>query len=110
LAQANLAAHGADNAKVLKCNAMDAGEVAACADLSGPFDVLVIATAVDAVPQHLLERLAEEGQVLAFVGSGSVVEMVHQQFVEGGAVRSSTVMETELKGVEGVASSREFVF
>jgi len=107
LAVENLRAHGADNATVVEVNGLDA---TACASLDGPFDVLVIATAVANVPDHLADLVVDTGQVIAFVGSNPVVEMVHQQRLGEGVVRTTILMETLLQEVEGKVTRREFVF
>jgi len=107
LAQENLRAHGVDNAEVKEINGMDPN---ACAALDAPFDVLVVATAVATMPQHLLEMVTDQGQVIAFVGSNPVVELMHQQRLGAGVVRTSVLMETLLQDVEGEVARREFVF
>jgi len=107
LATDNLRDHGADNATVMAINAMDAD---ACAALDGNFDVLVVATAVAKVPDHLASLVADQGQIIAFVGSNPVVELVHQQRLGDGVARTTILMETLLQGVEGEISRREFVF
>ncbi|MDX8409004.1 MAG: rRNA adenine N-6-methyltransferase family protein [Mariprofundales bacterium] len=110
MAAENLQSHGADNASVITLNAMDAEAVAGCTALTDAFDVLVVAAAVKAVPDHLLHKVTADGQVIAFVGSNPVVELAYQQRLGHGAVRALTLMETLLPDVEGVAETREFVF
>ncbi len=106
LARDNLEAHGADNASVVECNALDPDS---CSALTGPFDVLVIATAVADIPDHLTKLLTDDGQIIAFVGSNPVVELVHQRLRGGEVAESTMVMETLLQDAEGV-ERREFVF
>jgi len=107
LASDNLQTHGVDNATVVEINGLDAE---ACTPLKGPFDILVIATAVASVPDHLADKVADNGQILAFVGTNPVVEMVHHQRLGNGTARTTTVMETLLQDVEGITDSRAFVF
>jgi len=107
LAANNLRDHGADNATVIEMNGMDAD---ACAALDGSFDLLVVATAVADIPNHLTDRVGDQGQIIAFVGSNPVVELVHQQRLGSGVARTTILMETLLQGVEGEVSRREFVF
>jgi len=107
LATDNLRDHGADNATVMEINGMDAD---ACAALDGSFDVLVVATAMTKIPDHLTARVNDKGQILAFVGRNPVVEMMHQQRLGDGVVRTTILMETLLQDVEGEAPRREFIF
>ncbi|MDX8413523.1 MAG: rRNA adenine N-6-methyltransferase family protein [Mariprofundales bacterium] len=107
LATDNLRDHGADNTTVMAINGMDAD---ACATINGSFDVLVVATAVATIPDHLANMVEDGGQIIAFVGSNPVVEMIHQQRLGDGVVRTTVVMETLLQDVEGEITRREFVF
>ncbi|MDQ6963869.1 MAG: protein-L-isoaspartate(D-aspartate) O-methyltransferase, partial [Mariprofundales bacterium] len=74
------------------------------------FDVLVVAATVRQVPGHLADLVSDTGQIIAFVGSNPVVELVHQQRLGGGVARTMVVMETLLQSVEGESARREFVF
>ncbi len=63
-ARENLAALGASNVEVVEAP-LDGSGVAA-----GPFDVIIIEAAVDAVPQGLFGLLREQGRLVALIGSG----------------------------------------
>ncbi|RMH51973.1 MAG: protein-L-isoaspartate O-methyltransferase [Zetaproteobacteria bacterium] len=104
----NLRDLGIDNARVIQLNGLDPE---ACEEIDGgPFDVLVIAAAVDEIPRHLRDRVAPGGEVIAFVGSNPVVELLHQRLLPDGGVETTRVMETLLADAEGAVKPREFVF
>ena len=64
-ASAVLAAQGCGNVKVVE-GALAAGHAA-----DAPYDVIVINGSVDAVPQSLLDQLAEGGRLVAVIGRGN---------------------------------------
>ena len=65
-AEATLAQAGADNAAVV------AGELAAGSAKHGPYDVIIIEGAVEAVPQAILDQLKEGGRIAALFIEGAL--------------------------------------
>ena len=65
-AQETLAAAGVDNIAVI------AGELAAGAAKHGPYDVIIVEGAVEAVPQAVLEQLKEGGRIGALFMEGAL--------------------------------------
>lgn len=65
-AQARLSAHGVDNAAVIS------GPLAAGAAKHGPYDVILIQGAVEAVPDTLLDQLKDGGRIGALFMEGSL--------------------------------------
>jgi len=109
LAESNISNHGVSNASVVSINAMDADAVAAAPELKEHFDVIVIGAAVDQVPSHLEDLLADGGQLMAFIGSNPVVSLVHRQRA-GQSWQENGIFETLLQDIEGIPETREFVF
>ncbi|MDQ6989903.1 MAG: methyltransferase domain-containing protein [Mariprofundaceae bacterium] len=104
LATKNLNNNGIDNAKVHHFNAMDVDALQA-ANIGSNFDVIVLGAAVEKVPSHITDILAEHGQLIAFVGN-DIVTLQHHQ-----AERNSIgICETRLLPMEGVQKERTFVF
>ncbi|MCV2879908.1 protein-L-isoaspartate O-methyltransferase [Sedimentimonas flavescens] len=65
-AEATLAQAGADNAAVV------AGDLAAGSAKHGPYDVIIIEGAVEAVPQAILDQLKEGGRIAALFIEGAL--------------------------------------
>lgn len=65
-AQATLADHGADNA-VVECAALDEG-----APQHGPYDVIVVEGAAQAVPDAILDQLRDGGRIGCFFREGDL--------------------------------------
>jgi len=107
--RANIENHGANNAKVIELNAMDAEAVASNTDLQTPFDVIVLTAATKDIPAHLETLLKDGGQIMAFLGSNPVLSLVHRHKV-GNAWQHSGIFETLLQDIEGATQTREFVF
>jgi len=105
----NIDNHGANNAKVLEINAMDADTVAAHNDLQEPFDAIVLTAAVQKIPAHLEALLKDGGQIMAFIGSNPVLSLIHRRKV-GTAWQQTGVFETLLQDMEGSTQTREFIF
>jgi len=108
LCRANLESHGVSNAKVVHVNAMDVDQLAT-AGVAGPFDVIVLGASVEEVPAHIRAMLAENGQIVAFIGKNPVVSLVHMA-VQGSACTKTAPFETLLQDMEGLPEKREFVF
>jgi len=105
----NIDNHGANNAKVIQINAMDAEAVAAQAGLQVLFDVIVLTAAVKEIPTHLEALLKDGGQIMAFIGSNPVLSLVHKRKV-GAVWQQSSLFETLLQDMEGSVQKREFIF
>ena len=105
----NIDNHGANNAKVIEINAMDADAVAAHADLQAPFDVIVLTAAIPKIPAHIEALLKDRGQIMAFLGSNPVLSLIHRRKV-GSAWQQTGLFETLLQDMEGTAQVREFLF
>ena len=107
LCKANLESHGVSNAKVVHVNAMDADQLAAA--VKGPFDVIVLSAALEAVPEHIRAMLADCGQIVAFIGKNPVLSLVHMEH-RGSACTRTALFETLLQDMEGIPETREFIF
>ena len=107
LAKANLSNNGVTNAEVVHLNAMDKDAVKA-SNIGKVFDVVVIGSAVEVIPNHIMELVGENGQLIAFVGT-DIVTLEHHQLV-GGTIIKRGITETRLLPVDGVTKAREFVF
>ncbi len=107
LAQKNLANNGIDNASVIHVNAMDSDALNA-ANIGKNFDVIVIGSALEKIPGHIASLLAEQGQIVAFIGS-DIVTLEHHH-VSNGITTKMGITETRLLPIEGVTKEREFVF
>lgn len=94
----------ADNAVVVK-----ADPVKGVPD-QGPFDVIVIAGGVDAVPDALLDQLAEGGRLVAFVRSGPVGRATVFSRGQGGAIGERIVFDGSPTLVPGFEREDDFVF
>jgi protein-L-isoaspartate(D-aspartate) O-methyltransferase len=107
LTQQNLKDNGIDNAKVVHVNAMDERALAA-ADIGKDFDVIVLGAALEKIPTHIQALLANQSQMIAFVG-GDVVTLEHYQ-INGSNISKTGITETRLLAMEGLTEEREFVF
>jgi protein-L-isoaspartate(D-aspartate) O-methyltransferase len=108
LARQNLDVHGVNNATVVHVNAMDR-EALSAAGVTGTFDVIVISAALNDIPEHIQSLLADNGQMVAFIGSNPVVSLVHMAY-HGPACTRTALFETLLQDMEGLPTKREFVF
>jgi protein-L-isoaspartate(D-aspartate) O-methyltransferase len=102
-AQSNLAALGITNATVL------VGPVELGAAKAGPFDVIVLEGAVDAVPQALLDQLREDGRLVALLRQGATA--VANLYVRSGSdVAARAEFNTSLPPLLPENRSPDFVF
>ncbi|GAV19822.1 protein-L-isoaspartate(D-aspartate) O-methyltransferase [Mariprofundus micogutta] len=108
-ASENISNHGVSNAKVIQVNAMDAEAMAQIEDLNKSFDVIVLSAATKEVPAHIEKLLRDGGQMIAFIGSNPVVSMVLRRKI-GQIWQETSLFETLLQDMEGIAEKREFVF
>jgi len=109
LSRENISNHGVNNTNILQVNAMDADAMASLAEMQQPFDTIVLTASVKEVPAHIEALLADNGQMMAFIGSNPVVSLVQRRKV-GNAWQETTMFETLLQDMEGVPEKREFVF
>ncbi len=108
-AEKNIADHGIDHVTIVHINAMDADAVAACPEMKGPFDAIVIGAALMKVPAHIEALLKDGGQMMAFIGANPAASLVH--FVKNGSSwQRTSLFETLLQDMEGMPEKREFVF
>ena len=107
LAKKNLSDNGMDNTKVVHVNAMDE-QALDDANIGKDFDVIVLGAAIETIPQHIQNLLAETGQIVAFVGQ-DIVTLEHYQITNGTSTKIG-ITETRLLPMEGIAKEREFVF
>jgi len=109
IARKNLSNHGIENASVIRVNAMDADAVKDHAYISDNYDVIVIGASLDSIPNHFTELLAENAQLIAFLGKNPIVTLTHIQ--KNGASNIKTgICETLLQDMEALPTKREFVF
>ena len=108
-ARQNIGNHGVSNATVIQVNAMDAEAMSQIAELSRPFDVIVLSAALKKVPDHIENLLADGGQMIAFIGSNPVVSMQHRRKI-GQTWQQTSLFETLIQDMEGIAEKREFIF
>ncbi len=109
IARKNLSDHGIENATVIRMNAMDADEVKNHAYIATDYDVIVIGASLNAIPEHLTELLAENAQMIAFIGKNPVVTLVHKQKTATSNIETS-MCETLLQNMEALPQKREFIF
>lgn len=107
LASSNLRKSGIDNAKVVCVNAMDEAALLA-AKIGNNFDVIVLGAGLKSIPAHIKNLLAEDGQLVAFIGD-SIVTLEHHQWING-IDRKIGISETRLLPMEGLTKKREFIF
>lgn len=94
----------ADNAVVVKADPLKG------VPDQGPFDVIVIAGAVDYVPDALFEQLAENGRLVTFVRSGPVGRATVFTKGHGGAIGERIVFDGTPTLVPGFEKEGDFVF
>ena len=102
-ARANLATVGATNATVVE------GALSAGAKAHGPFDVIVLEGAVDAVPEPLLKQLAEGGRLVVLLKRGAAA-VAHIFVRSGDDVASRAEFNTTLPTLQVAKPVSEFVF
>jgi len=95
---------GVDNVVVTASDDPLAGEPA-----QAPFDVILLAGALDAVPQTLLDQLGEGGRLVAVVdhgrvGKGTLFIRLH------GVVGKKVVFDAQIPPLAGVTRRAEFAF
>ncbi|MDG5494406.1 protein-L-isoaspartate O-methyltransferase [Niveispirillum sp. BGYR6] len=105
-AQANQAMQtlGVDNAAIVQ------GTLAAGWAKQGPYDVIVLEGAVAAVPQALLDQLAEGGRLVTVLlpESGVAVARLYQKI--GGTISSRTLFDASADLLPGMEPKAAFAF
>ncbi|MDQ6956149.1 MAG: methyltransferase domain-containing protein [Mariprofundaceae bacterium] len=109
VARKNLSDHGIENATVIRINAMDADEVNNHAYIAKDYDVIVIGASLTAIPEHLTALLAENAQMIAFIGKNPFVTLVHKQKTATSNIETS-MCETLLQDMQELPQKREFIF
>jgi protein-L-isoaspartate(D-aspartate) O-methyltransferase len=102
-AEAALAAVGAAVVRLVR-GALDGGSPA-----DAPFDVILVEGAVDEIPEHLLEQLAEGGRLVTVAGQGnSGVARVYLK--DNGLVTSRRAFNASVKPLPGFERAEAFEF
>jgi len=109
IARKNLSDHGIENASVIRINAMDADEMKNHAYIASDYDVIVIGASLNTIPEHLTDLLAENAQIMAFVGKNPVVTLIHRQKTATSNIETA-MCETLLQNMEAIPQKREFIF
>lgn len=105
----NLSDHGIENVSVIHINAMHPDEMKNHADIASDYDVIVIGASLSKIPEHLTDLLAENAQIIAFVGKNPVVTLIHKQKTATSNIETS-ICETLLQNMEAIPQKREFIF
>ncbi|PCI43285.1 MAG: protein-L-isoaspartate(D-aspartate) O-methyltransferase [Proteobacteria bacterium] len=108
-ARKNLSDHGVENATVIRINAMDPDEVKKHAYIATDYDVIVIGASLSAIPEHLTALLAENAQMIAFIGKNPIVTLTHKQKTATSNIETA-MCETLLQNMEELPQKREFIF
>lgn len=108
MAQANLSSHGISNADIHCVNAMDKAAMDHTL-AEKTFDVIVIAAAIQEIPDHIHARLHDQSQLVSFVGSNPVVTLQHDK-IQGPAYINTPLMDTLLLNIEGLPEVRKLDF
>ena len=76
---------------------------------TGSYDVIVVAGALDAIPESLTKQLNVDGRLLAVVGQ---LPMMHAQIVTRSAsgLTQRAVFDTVLPALAGVVPTSQFKF
>jgi len=109
VARKNLSDHGIENATIIRVNAMDADEIKDHAYITDNYDVIVIGASLNTVPEHLSNLLAENAQMIAFIGKNPIVTLTHTQKSSASTIQTS-MCETLLQNMEALPKKREFIF
>ena len=102
-AEAALAAVGAAGVRLVR-GALDGGSPA-----DAPFDVILVEGAVDEIPEHLLEQLAEGGRLVTVEGQGNAgVARVYLK--DNGLVTGRRAFNAAVKPLPGFERAEAFEF
>ena len=102
LAEKNLHADGVRNVTVLLADGLSGQH-------SGSYDVIVVAGAVETIPESLTKQLNADGRLLAVVGQ---LPMMHAHVVTrtAGGLTDRCVFDTVLAPLAGVVPASQFTF
>ncbi|MDQ6961889.1 MAG: protein-L-isoaspartate O-methyltransferase [Mariprofundaceae bacterium] len=99
LAEKNLKKQGIDNATVITGNALTAIQS------KQKFDVIVIGSALESIPESIQQHLHEQGKIISFIGKEPAISMVLSQ-----GTFETHIIETLIQEMEEVHVERSFVF
>ncbi len=99
-ARRNLAQAGVRNVQV------EVGDGLVGLTAQAPFDVIVVSGGVTEIPAALLEQLADGGRLLAFVGSGPVMNLLRLTRVEAKTLITDDLMETRVAMLQQPAKAK----
>ncbi|QCI68810.1 protein-L-isoaspartate O-methyltransferase family protein [Phreatobacter stygius] len=86
-----------------------AGALAEGAPQQGPYDVILLEGAVEAVPEALFGQMKEGGRLVAVVGSGRAAKcLVHTRI--SGEISARPIFDAAIPPLPGFAAARGFVF
>ncbi|MDQ6991712.1 MAG: protein-L-isoaspartate O-methyltransferase [Mariprofundaceae bacterium] len=108
-ARKNIAAHGIDHVQVIHINAMHDKMMQAHDGIASTYDVIILAAALQDIPQHIKDMVADGGQLIAFIGKNSVVTLTHYQR-QGDDWIETGLCETLLPDMEELSVTRQFIF
>lgn len=103
MATDNLSALGIGNARVLR------GDIGQGAAAEGPFDVIVLEGAVEAVPEALFAQLKDGGRLVTLLRQGAVA-VAHLYVRSGESVASRAEFNASLPPIEISKRPEQFVF
>lgn len=111
-AQANLATQQITNVTVHQGDALGDGSkeaLALCAE-NAPYDVILVSGALPKIPQALIELLAPQGRLIAFVGEAPLMHATLVTCTESGQYSSTVVFEGVAPQMEQKQKISSFVF
>ncbi|MDQ6955513.1 MAG: rRNA adenine N-6-methyltransferase family protein [Mariprofundaceae bacterium] len=109
LSRKNLSEHAVENATVVHINAMDSEAMKNHGDIASAYDVIVVGASLNSIPDHFYELMADDAQIISFLGKNPVVTLTHQQKINGTLVHTG-MFETLLQDMEAIPEKRKFIF
>jgi protein-L-isoaspartate(D-aspartate) O-methyltransferase len=85
------------------------GPLLAGSATNAPYSVIVIDGAVDAVPQGLIDQLAEGGRLVCGLSDGAV-KRIASGYKRSGSLALRTIADCEIAPIPGFERAKEFVF
>ena len=108
-ARKNIAAHGVDHVEVIHINAMHEKMMQAHTSIAEQYDIIILGAAIKEIPEHIKNLLADDGQMIAFIGQNPVVTLTHISKQDGVWIETG-ICETLLQDMEELPVQRKFVF
>lgn len=102
-AQRNLSEHGTDNAAVFE------GPLTDGAAKSGPYDLIMVQGAIEALPDALADQLKEGGRIVAIFAEGALGEVRVGHKIDG-SMNWRMVFNATAPMLDGFAKEAEFTF